>query len=106
MQLLPNERKKRIMYFNINACFVDIQPPLMANCSSNIHRKTSDTTTDVQWDIPIFWDIHNFSVQVYTNYPKNTWTFPWGDFTVSYSATKPTNGMKTECSFLVQVRRK
>lgn len=84
----------------------DIQPPVMENCSSDMYINTSRIENLVKWQIPTFTDPHSFGIKVTANYPSNEFTFPWGDFKVSYTATKPTNGFSTNCLFSIILRRK
>ncbi|XP_052070060.1 fibropellin-3-like isoform X3 [Mytilus californianus] len=85
-------------------CDVDIQPPVMTNCSSDKYITTSKLTDLVEWQIPSFTDPHNFPIDVTANYLSNEFTFPWGDFNVSYSAVKPSNGLRTNCLFGISLR--
>ncbi|XP_076073433.1 E-selectin-like [Mytilus galloprovincialis] len=85
-------------------CKIDIQPPVMENCSSDMYINTSRIENLVKWQIPTFTDPHSFGIKVTANYPSNEFTFPWGDFKVSYTATKPTNGFSTNCLFSIILR--
>ncbi|XP_076073441.1 P-selectin-like [Mytilus galloprovincialis] len=87
-------------------CDVDIQPPVMTNCSSDKYITTSKLTDLVEWQIPTFTDPHDFRIDVTANYLNNEFTFPWGDFNVSYSAVKPSNGLSTDCLFGISLRPK
>lgn len=78
----------------------------MTNCSSDKYITTSKLTDLVEWQIPTFTDPHDFRIDVTANYLKNEFTFPWGDFNVSYSAVKPSNGLSTDCLFGISLRRK
>lgn len=78
----------------------------MSNCSSDQSFTTDSLTTRYDWQVPEFSDPHNFDVVVTSNYPSNVFTFPWGDFSVSYSAVKPSNGLDSQCLFEIKVRRK
>lgn len=84
---------------------IDVQPPVMFNCSNDMKILTSDLTKSVQWTIPDFTDPHNTSLIIKENYVINKWTFPWGDYNISYSALKPVNGIVTECVFEIKIRR-
>ncbi|XP_071132597.1 sushi, nidogen and EGF-like domain-containing protein 1 [Mytilus edulis] len=85
-------------------CDVDILPPVMKNCSNDIYITTAALENLVKWQIPLFTDPHNFAIKVTANYPSNEFTFPWGDFKVSYTAVKPTNGLSTNCLFNISLR--
>lgn len=84
----------------------DIQPPVMKNCSGDKYITTAAIEYLVKWQIPSFTDPHSFAIKVTSNYPSNEFTFPWGDFKVSYTAIKPTNGLSTNCLFSISLRRK
>ncbi|CAG2248856.1 unnamed protein product [Mytilus edulis] len=86
-------------------CDVDIQPPVMMNCSVDKYITTEAIKNLVNWQIPSFTDPHNFAIKVTSNYPSNEFTFPWGDFKVSYTAIKPTNGFSTNCLFSIRLRQ-
>ncbi|XP_076109331.1 sushi repeat-containing protein SRPX2-like [Mytilus galloprovincialis] len=85
-------------------CEIDVQPPLVSNCSDNMKILTSDLTKSVVWTIPDFTDPHNTSLSITSNYIINHWTFPWGDYKISYSALKPVNGKVTECLFEIDIK--
>ncbi|OWF52999.1 Sushi, nidogen and EGF-like domain-containing protein 1 [Mizuhopecten yessoensis] len=85
-------------------CERDVQPPLMTDCPSDMHFFVSEPTINVNWSIPVFTDPMGTNLTVTHNYPFNRWKFPWGDFTVQYSALKASNGLNTECLFNVSVR--
>ncbi|XP_069125355.1 protein eyes shut-like [Argopecten irradians] len=87
-------------------CERDIQPPVMTDCPSNIKMNVSKPTVRVNWTIPTFTDPMKTTLKKTHNYPSNHWEFPWGDYTVQYSAVKPSNGLRTECVFNITVRRK
>ncbi|CAG2206585.1 unnamed protein product [Mytilus edulis] len=87
-------------------CDVDIQPPVMTNCSGDKNIKTAALENLVKWQIPSFIDPHNFAIKITSNYPSNEFTFPWGDFQISYTAMKPTNGLSTNCLFSISLRPK
>lgn len=78
----------------------------MSGCPNDMDIETSSVTQEVSWNAPHFWDPHGNNVTVAHNYPKNRWTFPWGDFTVSFSALKPLNGLRIGCVFNIRIRRK
>lgn len=94
------------VYLSIIFKIIDVQPPVMSNCSKDMHILTSDLTKSVKWTIPDFTDPHNTSLLITKNYVINNWTFPWGDYNISYSALKPMNGLVTECLFEIKIRRK
>lgn len=67
---------------------------------------TSDLSKSVEWTIPDFTDRYNTSLIIKENYVINKWTFPWGDYNISYSALKLVNGIVSECVFEIKIRRK
>lgn len=83
----------------------DIQPPVMTNCSADKYITTAAIKNLVKWQIPSFTDPHNFAIKVTANYPSNEFKFPWGNFKISYTAIKPTNGLSVQCLFSVSLRR-
>lgn len=78
----------------------------MFDCPDNMAVYTSELTKTMEWSVPEFIDPNNETLEVFANYPQAKWTFPWGDFNVSYSALKLSNGLRTECLFEIRVRRK
>ncbi|XP_062610427.1 neurogenic locus notch homolog protein 2-like [Saccostrea cucullata] len=87
-------------------CETDIQPPVMSGCHDNKTVYSSKHETFLNWTAPSFYDPVGKELTISTNYPQNSWSFPWGDFTVQYVALKPSNGLRTSCVFNVKVRRK
>ncbi|KAK3102486.1 hypothetical protein FSP39_011702, partial [Pinctada imbricata] len=85
-------------------CEEDIQPPVVENCPTHIIRKTAEHTLWINWTAPLFYDPLGTDIDISTNYPSAEWTFYWGDFPVQYSALKPSNGLRTECTFNISVR--
>ena len=86
--------------------YSDIQPPLMFGCPSDISLNATDTTKYGEWQEPTFNDSFGNDIAITKNYQSPQYDFPWGNFTVQYTATKPHNGLSTECVFTVKVRRK
>lgn len=85
---------------------LDIQPPEMNNCPDNITKFSSEPVTYINWTAPTFADPVGKLIRISTNYPQNSFNFPWGDFRVQYVALKPSNGMRTSCVFTLKIRRK
>lgn len=85
-------------------CETDIQPPVMSGCPSNMTRLTSELITYLNWTAPSFSDPVQQNFTVSSNYPENSYEFPWGDFTVQYVALKPSNGMRKTCVFSWKIR--
>lgn len=85
-------------------CENDVQPPVYDSCHGDIYVNATEHTVDVSWVVPTFSDPMNTELIVTKNYPSPAFTFPWGDFTVQYVATKPSNGLQTECAFQIHVR--
>ena len=67
---------------------------------------SSEAMTFLNWTAPTFTDPVGKPIEISTNYPQNSYTFPWGDFDVQYVALKPSNGMRTSCVFSLKIRRK
>lgn len=67
---------------------------------------SSEAMTFLNWTAPTFTDPVGKPIQISTNYPRDSYTFPWGDFDVQYVALKPSNGMRTSCVFSLKIRRK
>lgn len=84
----------------------DIQPPVVAGCPTNRYILTSDMTSKQTWSEPTITDPLGQEVQVTQNYQKSSFDFPWGEYTIQYSAVKPSNGLRAECTFNVSVKRK
>ncbi|XP_056008437.1 sushi, von Willebrand factor type A, EGF and pentraxin domain-containing protein 1-like [Ostrea edulis] len=85
-------------------CETDIQPPVMSGCHENMTVYSAEPITFINWTEPTFHDPVGKHVMVSTNYPQNSWKFPWGDFIVQYEALKPSNGLRTNCVFDLKVR--
>ncbi|KAL4218703.1 hypothetical protein ACF0H5_021291 [Mactra antiquata] len=85
-------------------CENDIQPPVVVNCSSNIAINATKRTVRYDWTSPSFYDPHGNDLDIVSNYPTPFFVFPWGDYTAQYVATKPSNGLSTECAFNISVR--
>lgn len=85
-------------------CENDIQPPTMSECPGDILVNATDRTAFINWTEPGFSDPLGNTIDITTNYPTPGFVFPWGDFTVQYTATKTNNGLSTECIFQVRVR--
>ena len=86
--------------------FIDIQPPVMTNCPHNIQMNATQRTLTVAWQEPDFTDPFDETIDIMSNYPMSEFNFNWGVYTVQYVATKPNNGLSTECVFNINVRRK
>lgn len=85
---------------------LDIQPPVVSRCPTDRHVLTSNMTSFQTWNEPSFSDPHGLEIKITKNYLTTSFEFPWGEFTVQYSALKPSNGMKAECLFNISVKRK
>ncbi|XP_045191476.2 neurogenic locus notch homolog protein 1-like isoform X3 [Mercenaria mercenaria] len=85
-------------------CETDIQPPVLTGCSEDVHINATDHTVQYSWTEPTFTDPRGSDLNIVSNYPSSEFTFPWGDYTVQYVATKTSNGLQTECSFQIKVR--
>ncbi|KAI0228091.1 hypothetical protein LSAT2_021414, partial [Lamellibrachia satsuma] len=84
-------------------CEMDILPPDVFNCSSNETYIISSPKVMLTWQEPSFNDPRGTAIQVSQNYQKNEATFPWGEFIIQFVATKPSNGLRTECLFTESV---
>ena len=78
----------------------------MQGCPADRNIVTSNLTSTQIWTKPNITDPHGKPVTITTNYQKSEFTFPWGEFTVQYSAVKPANGLRVECLFKISVKRK
>ncbi|XP_071137511.1 sushi, von Willebrand factor type A, EGF and pentraxin domain-containing protein 1-like [Mytilus edulis] len=85
-------------------CEQDVQPPIQIGCPNDTVRHISSPTVVVNWTAPSFYDPMNTSLEITQNYPQDYWEFHWGDFQVQYVATKPKNGLRSECTFTVKIR--
>ncbi|XP_041371279.1 neurogenic locus notch homolog protein 1-like [Gigantopelta aegis] len=85
-------------------CQNDIQPPVVNDCMDNFTSYVTTAKVTVEWTVPVFTDPMGSEIKVISNYPRNNSEFPWGDFTVQYTATKLLNAKQTECTFVVSVR--
>ncbi|XP_053381798.1 sushi, nidogen and EGF-like domain-containing protein 1 [Mercenaria mercenaria] len=86
-------------------CEVDIQPPVVEGCPVDRNIMTSNLTSRQTWSEPKITDPHGTNVSVTKNYQTNSFEFPWGEFTIQYSAVKISNGLKAECKFTISVTR-
>lgn len=86
--------------------YIDIQPPDLEYCPTNIRVSSSSQLMFINWTEPKFRDPADHYLDVTANYPTNGSTFTWGDYTVVYNALKFYNGLRTTCSFNITVRRK
>lgn len=77
----------------------------MTNCPSDMSIFSNEPTIFVNWTAPSFYDPVGKSIEVSMNYPDDSWTFPWGDYVAQYVALKPSNGLRTECTFNITIRR-
>lgn len=78
----------------------------MNDCPYNMTKFSSEPVTYINWTAPTFVDPVGKPISISTNYPQNSYNFPWGDFRVQYVALKPSNGMRTSCVFTLKIRRK
>ncbi|XP_061172865.1 CUB and sushi domain-containing protein 3-like [Saccostrea echinata] len=90
-------------YNGVN-CENDIQPPVTIDCPSDMFIFSHKPTIFVNWTAPSFHDPVGTSIDITTNYPDDSWTFPWGDFVAQYVALKPSNGLRTTCEFNITIR--
>lgn len=67
---------------------------------------SSSRFVSVTWQKPEFYDPFNHEVQVTSNYPNNGSSFLWGNYIAKYNALKSFNGLKSNCTFTIIVRRK
>ncbi|KAL3870938.1 hypothetical protein ACJMK2_038966 [Sinanodonta woodiana] len=85
-------------------CSLDIQPAVFQDCPASIIKHTSTPTANVIWTAPLYSDPLGRNLTLFSNYPRNNWEFPWGDFTVQYNVLKTSNGLWTNCTFPLKVR--
>ncbi|WAR06503.1 SNED1-like protein [Mya arenaria] len=67
-------------------CEIDIQSPELDACPDDRTIIVSQMTSTQTWMEPTFYDPHGFEVKVTKNYPISTYEFPWGVYTVQYTA--------------------
>ncbi|XP_062584741.1 matrilin-2-like [Saccostrea cucullata] len=84
-------------------CEKDIQPPVIRFCPSNIRQLSSSRFVNVTWRPPDFYDPFGHDVEVTTNYPYHGSIFRWGYYTARYTALKPFNGLRANCTFNIFV---
>ncbi|XP_019616673.1 PREDICTED: neurogenic locus notch homolog protein 1-like [Branchiostoma belcheri] len=84
-------------------CETDISPPRVDFCPRDQDVTALNNTETVSWQTPIFSDFRNETVHVSSNYAGNKGTFPWGQYDVQYTATKPFNGLRSSCEFTIRV---
>ncbi|XP_052788862.1 sushi, nidogen and EGF-like domain-containing protein 1 [Mya arenaria] len=85
-------------------CEQDVQPPVVENCAASLIVNATEKTKLVSWTEPMFSDPMNSELRFSSNYESPQSIFPWGDFIITYAATKVKNGFRTECTFNVSVR--
>ncbi|XP_062584885.1 protein jagged-1-like isoform X2 [Saccostrea cucullata] len=90
-------------YNGIN-CENDIQPPVMKNCPNDMFLYSTKPTIFANWTAPTFHDPVGTIIDITSNYPHDSWVFPWGDYVAQYVALKPTNGLRTLCQFNITIR--
>lgn len=78
----------------------------MTGCGYDVYVNATEITVSYNWSEPSFTDPMGSDLHIVSNYPNPVFTFPWGDHTVQYVATKSTNGLSIECTFQIKVRRK
>ncbi|CAH1274717.1 SNED1 [Branchiostoma lanceolatum] len=84
-------------------CETDISPPHVELCPADKDMTANDNLVTVSWEPPVFSDFRNKTVHVTSNYPGFEETFPWGQYVVQYTATKPFNGLRSSCEFTIRV---
>ncbi|XP_019616508.1 PREDICTED: sushi repeat-containing protein SRPX2-like [Branchiostoma belcheri] len=84
-------------------CETDISPPLIDFCPPGQNITAVENRETVTWQPPIFSDFRNETVNVISNYANNEEIFPWGQYVIQYTATKPSNGLRSSCEFTIRV---
>ncbi|XP_078597010.1 E-selectin-like [Branchiostoma floridae x Branchiostoma japonicum] len=84
-------------------CETDVSPPHVESCPDDMDVPAEDNRETVRWEPPVFTDFRNETLHVTSNYPDCVETFPWGQYVVQYTATKPFNGLRSTCEFTVRV---
>lgn len=84
-------------------CELDITPPTMTGCASDITQYVTNRLTEIEWTEPQFSDPMKGDIRVTANYEQPLYTFPWGTFKVHYSALKTGNALRTDCEFNINV---
>ena len=94
-----------LMYMYWAYFVIDIQPPVVNGCPDNVQLNATESTALYSWTPPVFTDPMGTELNITSSHDTSIHRFNWGDHTVSYTATKPLNGLQTTCSFNVTVRR-
>ncbi|XP_061164208.1 von Willebrand factor A domain-containing protein 2-like isoform X4 [Saccostrea echinata] len=84
-------------------CEKDIQSPVNKYCPSDIRQTSASRFVNVTWRPPDFKDPFGHNIEVTTNYPNHGSIFRWGYYTARYTALKPFNGLRANCTFNIFV---
>ena len=110
---IPSTRTGNIVTFNVyphqgNVVlnYIDVTPPVLTACHTNISLTTTGTTAVASWTAPTATDNASIPIVSFTTSPTagltNGGAFPIGTTTVRYTATDAKNNTAT-CSFTVTV---
>ncbi|XP_035695798.1 sushi, von Willebrand factor type A, EGF and pentraxin domain-containing protein 1-like [Branchiostoma floridae] len=78
-------------------------PPNVVFCPDDLTITATDRLAEVSWPEPVFDDPTGGDLDVSANIANNG-SLPWGDHSVTYTATNVDNGKSVTCTFLVIVR--
>ncbi|KAI8480747.1 hypothetical protein Bbelb_415400 [Branchiostoma belcheri] len=78
-------------------------PPNVVFCPDDLTITATDRLAEVSWPEPVFDDPTGSDLDVSSNIANNG-SLPWGDHSVTYTATNLDNGKSATCVFLVIVR--
>ncbi|XP_078611237.1 uncharacterized protein LOC144881802 isoform X2 [Branchiostoma floridae x Branchiostoma japonicum] len=78
-------------------------PPNVIFCPDDLTITATDRLAEVSWPEPLFDDPTGGDLDVSANIANNG-SLPWGDHSVTYTATNVDNGKSVTCTFLVIVR--
>ncbi|XP_078695719.1 CUB and sushi domain-containing protein 3-like, partial [Branchiostoma floridae x Branchiostoma belcheri] len=78
-------------------------PPNVVFCPDDLTITATDRLVEVSWPEPVFDDPTGSDLEVSSNIANNG-SLPWGDHSVTYTATNVDNGKSASCTFLVIIR--
>ncbi|XP_072179385.1 uncharacterized protein [Diadema setosum] len=78
--------------------------PVLVYCPPDQSLLSSEQTTTVSWDAPIFEEVTGDELSISSAYDNHTGDFMYGDHLVEYTATNTDNGRATTCSFTISVQ--
>ena len=103
MNIVNNNIRPSYIIIDSNRLFLDILRPVIENCPLNETHYIKTPAVTLNWTTPTCSDT---TIHLTSNYPISQATFPWGEFFIQYVATKPSNGLRSECVFTESIYRK